>query len=1143
MRFILGRAGSGKTYYCLNKMAQLQKTMSEKRMIMIVPEQSTFITERALVTEFSPPGFCRGEIMSFSRLVHRAKMRQPGKLKGPLSELGKKMLITKILYEQQDVLRTFAASAKNISFPETVLEAISELKMYNVLPLDLAKVRVEDDALRDKLSDIYLLYERFQLLAEEHHDDPRDGLNFLAQEIKEQNFLQGAHLLIDGFSVFTPQELLVIEAFLQKAEQVEITLACDPDQQAADIFEMDLFYNVLQTKEDLQKLADKNGVEVKEPIICMGQPGRFAKDSELAFIEKNFFPLTKKDCRSEQTQQLEILVAADRQEEITGIAQRILYLVREEGWHYRDISVITRDIMPYEEILQTVFTDLGIPFFIDTPKTLFHHPLIELIRASFEVARDGWHYASVFRYLKNPLVPLTLSEADQLENYCLAAGIRPYQWTTDKDWHFFPKDLLPRSERGKWQEKSQEKLALINDWRKKGRDALFAFTEVLAKPCSINEVAGALRLLLEQLHVAEKLHKWQQEAIEKGDAESAAIYGQVWDKVVLVLEEAETFLGAEVLPCEQICGIFDTVFSGLKMSLIPPGLDQVFVSSLERSRSPEIKASFVIGVNNDVFPAKIKPQGVFSTRDREDLAGLGINLAPSAERKQLEENYLVYIALTRASEKIYLSYCLSDEEGQKMQPSMIIGRLKELFVRLEERFFSEDNNDPLFLTGGYRTLAQLAEQLSKAAAGIEGAAYWRDVYNYYLGRAEYADVLTLMLEGLFYLPGQKKLNKDSLQRLYGSKLRSSVSRLEKYRTCPLAYFAAYGLKLENRQLYQLSPLDRGKLFHEILAMIGKRINQEKISWSTIDESKAEQLVEESLEQYLPQLSDDILASSARYTYLAKRIKDTLVMAVKVMVTHMQNSSFEPIAWEITFGPQKILPSLRIPLSDSKELEISGQIDRIDLAVGEGKSWFRIIDYKTGRNSLSAKDIFYGLKLQLLVYLHLVLENSAVFGVPTAAAGGAGIYYSLVRDDFLNLPLSDASDKKELLDLRLEGLAVQDQEAVQLGDHQISGHSALLPVAMKKDGNFYGNSAGLTERQLQLLREHLLEILRQTAGQMLEGLVTATPQEGQKFAFCDYCDYRDFCAFDLFLLPHKKENPPLKTSELWSLLGEEESQDE
>jgi len=1142
-RFILGRAGSGKTHYCLQKMQELILKGEEPPAIFLLPEQATFLYERELAQMLSAHGFAGAQVTSFRRLCHHAAKNSHVAPLPQLSETGKMMLMARILEAERNNLRAFAAPSLRTGFASTMLDVLSELKTYAISRESIeeaATTRQQKEPtshLTAKLSDISLLYGRIEDFFAGRYTDFEDSLTYLAKEIKERGFLAGATVLIDGFAGFTPQELRVIEALLCRAEKVEIALALDPEQINEVLTPESLFYPTWDTYQKLKAIAFATGAKIEEPLLCWGEEGRFAKNPELAFLEKNLFAYTNLSTYEQAPKNISLCSAPHKEAEVEAVGRKILRLVREEGLRYRNISVITRKVGDYEQILERVFGSLGIPFFTDSKKPLIYHPLVELIRSALEVARDNWQYETVFRYFKTGLSPLGTQEIDILENYCLSTGIRHYHWTEKKDWSFWRRPLgedMP-------EEKEEEiicQLEQINELRRRGSAPLLRFYGVVAKGKSVADICHAILTLLDDLDINAKLEKWQNEAFERGNGESVEIHSQILQKTLALLQEVELLLGEEIMTLDVFSSVLDAGFATTSLTIIPPGLDQVFVASLERSRNPEVKAAFILGVNTDVLPTRIMPDGIFSTRDREQLQqDDGWQLAPPTFARQLAENYLVYIALTRSGERLRLSYYLSDEEGEASLPSPVIKRIRTIFPYLTEEMYAGET-DLSLLGGGLPTLASLSRQLRLAQNGLPVADFWRDVYNWYASEEPYIRLLEEILYGLDYDPAKNNLSDASINGLYGKNIRSSVSRLEKYRACPFSYFAAYGLKLQERPIYQLTAIDRGQLFHEALAVIGRRIHDEGKPWQDVDEAYIDSLIDECLERLLPRFLGNILSSSARYQYIARRIKITLRMTLLMMAEHMKKGFFVPVAWEVSFGKQRELPSLKIPLEDGRTLEISGKIDRIDLAKGAQGSWMRVIDYKTGRESLSVQDVFNGLKMQLLVYLQVVMDNAGFFGDESASA--AGVYYSMVRDEMISGEMARADEEDaKLPGLRLEGLSVLDSEAVSMADPGLSGYSKLIPAAMKSDGGFYAKSPGVTPEQMDLLRQHLAASLRNLAGQMLGGLVAAAPLQGKNFDACAYCDYKAFCGFDRELTQNSLRLPKQKTEEIWQALEHEQ----
>ncbi|MCL2817930.1 MAG: PD-(D/E)XK nuclease family protein, partial [Clostridiales bacterium] len=894
-RFILGRAGAGKTYHCLSEISRLLRLEpQEGEIIFLLPEQSVFIHEQMLALNHGLPGFTRARAAGFAQLAVSACARPA---LPALTESGRLMLLAKIMAKKEKELSVFAAGACGGADGE-LIAAFKELKTYGIDPRELETAAGQNEGLKYKVRDLALLYREYLEETEGRFSGAEDALLRLAREIRENGFLAGSRVFVDGFAAFDPLETLVLEALMEKAQTVEIALALDPALKDERLDEEHFFYPVWRTYQELLPLAQKNGLD--SPLLLSGERGRFSGLEELAFLERNLLPVTGQAKFPEKPRFVRLASAASKKAEVEGVGREILRLAREEGLRYRDMGVIVRCLEGYEEIIEQVFTDMRIPFFSDSKKSLLFHSLTELVRAALEVAAEGWHYRHVFRYLKSGLAPLAGLETARLENYCLANGIRSKHWTNSADWHFYARRLEEKEDAAA----EREHLRQINELRRRGAAELLRFCRACREAPSGGGVARAVKELLRELDVREKLAALAREELRAGRPERAETHRQALEGAERLLQQGAELLEGVDLPLAQICAVFDAGFASLRLALIPPALDQVLVSSLERSRNPELAACFVLGANEGVLPAKISAGGVFTSKDREALAQAGLALAPAAPARQFAEYFLLYIALTRSGQRLYVSYPLADEDGQVLQPSLAVFRLRALFPLLCEEHHAEEGFPAL--AGGSATLASLAKELRGERDGLGMELYWRDVHGWYRSNPAYASLLGQVSRGLAYQAGEERLKPRTVERLYGKVCRSSVTRLEKFRKCPFAYFAAYSLKLKKRQKYELSAPDSGQFFHAVLADIGKKIAAQGHLWRDVDEEKALALARESAGRFLPELLGNILSSSARYAYLAERMTETLKTSVLLLAEQMKRGEFVQIAWEIDFGPGKTL---------------------------------------------------------------------------------------------------------------------------------------------------------------------------------------------------------------------------------------------
>ena len=1116
LRLVLGRAGSGKTHHCIETLAQLSRRVEQGEQppypaaLLIVPEQATFIHER-LLAEACGGGYAYPLVTSFPRLAYQAL----GQGLPPVSEAAKLLAICRILREQQPQLTLLGRSAQSLrgGFARKLLATIEELQAYQASPQRLLEVAeclaAEGDRgpLWAKLHDTAMIYQAYEARLNESFAVLPQGMERLVAAIAERPEWQGVLVLIDGYSGFTPQELAVIAALLQHGARVEIALAVDAQRLAAERMSAKIWYPAEECYWQLRRLAEQLGVCCLSDLCLQGEQGRFCAQPELALIERAFAgePVSPWPAAPEA---LQIAYAANRSEEMQGVARQIHRLVREQGLHYGQISVIARDSALYEDALQAAFADYQIPYFIDRQKPLYAHPLVELLRAALACWQQGLRQETVFRYLKNIYAPLLPEEKDELENYCLANGIRPRQWLAEQPWQMDRQGLgIAHVQR-------------MDQLRRSALAALGHFLAALPEPLTAAQLLQALQQLLVELEVVPRLQQqselaWQD--ARPGTSELAEEHRQLAQRLEEFMTEAQQLLGEESYTGEVLAEMLQAALAQLQLSVIPPGVDQVLVASLERSRNPEIAAAFVVGVNADILPAKVQATGLYHDQDRRLLALYGLPLAPDLGQRQLAESYLVYVALTRSSRFLYLSYSLQDEQGAALAPSPLLGQCRALFPQLQEHCW-QAVEDPADLCGGAVDMAELAKALAGLRQGQQPAAFWRQAYEYFAADVALAPLLAEVLAAYHYQGQDKPLAVETTAQLYGQVMRTSVSRLERYRACPLAYFANDGLRLKERQQAPLSPLERGDFFHQALAWIGREAARRGLVWAELDEEQARQWVDEALAVLGPSFASGLLLQSGRNHYLLQRMKGALVSSLLVMAEHSRAGCFVPIAWELPFGQGEAgIPAWVLTLPDGKKLEIQGVIDRVDVAHGPTHDWLRIIDYKTGETSLHAEDIFSGLKLQLIVYLQVVLLYAPRLGLRQPEA--AGIYYAPVHDMLQDMALP-AEDAPCLPDLRYEGLSVLDEEAVRLADAGVAGFSRLVPVALGKNG-FYSNSPGVSPAQLRLLLQQMQKVLVESAQAMLNGWISASPWDVDSLHRCDRCQYRAFCAFDQELAPVRR----------------------
>ncbi|TEB17302.1 ATP-dependent helicase/deoxyribonuclease subunit B [Pelotomaculum sp. FP] len=1148
IRFIIGRAGTGKTRACLDAVREeLLRRPAGPPLILLVPEQATFQTEYSLASTPGLQGFIRAQALSFRRLAYRVLQEVGGAARAHIGELGKRMLLRRLLDHRKGQLKAFRRSASQPGFTDTLARALGEMKTYCVGPaeIELALSSLQaaggTDQLADKLEDLSLLFSSLEEALADRFTDPDDYLNLLADRLERSEAVRGATVWVDGFSGFTPQEYRVLAALARTARQVNITLCAGSESLAGKPEETDLFYPIRETYETLAEMAVQEKISVERPLILDGANHQ-QFSSSIAYLEKHYFNWLAAP-KPGAAVGVTLAAAAGPSAEVEGVAREITALCRDQGFRYRDIGIILRDLGAYADLISIIFTDHGIPFFIDQKRQVMSHPLVELVRSALETAVMDWSYNPVFRFLKTDLAPVSREEVDLLENYVLAHGIRGSRWTDGKPWTY--RRLLTLEEEQEVTELEAAELEAINRIRRRAVVELAAFTKAFNLSETAREKTAALYSLLEAMEVPLSLESWSKRAEAEGLLVAAREHAQVWSGLVALLDQVVETLGDEVINGKEYSAMLDAGLESMRLGLIPPALDQVMVGSLERSRSPGVKVAFVMGVSDGVLPARLAEQGVLTEAERERLRLLGLNLAPGVRRRLFSEQYLVYIALTRASERLYLSSPLADDEGGAIMPSQVLARVRELLPGVEERIWPVEpdpslQNDLEFVTNKERSLSYLASRIREARSGIPINPLWWDVYSWFAGGSHKADCARV-LAGLFYSNREGRLPAGLGRLLYGRPLRTSVSGVEKFRACPFAHFLSHGLKLRERAEFKLDAPDVGQFFHAALKLFGDRVSGQGIEWGQLTLEQCRNMAGEVVDLLAPRLQSEILLSSARSRYITGKLRRIVQRAAQVLCEHSRRGRFQPVGLELYFGPDGDLPAVTFTLRDGSEMLLTGRIDRIDAVQEEGGVYLRVIDYKSGKITIDLPDIYHGLRLQLLAYLDVALLHAQKL-VGGEGLPGAVLYFRihdpLVKTDG-GIPQEGELEKKLLQELRMTGMVLADPRVVKLMDDGLGAESDLIPVRIKKDGAFAARSAVLTAEQFELLRAFLRAQLISAGSDIVDGVVDIAPLRRGTIRSCRYCPFKPVCQFDILIEGNTYKNVPLEDREtIWRKLARE-----
>lgn len=1134
LQFILGRSGSGKSHSVFQEIREkLAEDPMGSPIIYLVPDQMTFQSEYKLASTPGLNGMIRAQVYSFSRLAWRILGETGGMTRMHITSTGVRMMLRKIIESKKEELKIFKKASEQSGFYELLELMTTELKRYCISSEDLSwnaetllslgQKENNKKVLKDKLSDLSIISGALEKALAGKYLDSEDYLKLLQEKIPYSDTIKDCEIYIDGFHSFTPQELEAAAGLMAHAKKVTIALTSEESYRPdTDPHELDLFYMTKKTAQVLTQKAKELNVEIEEPIVLSHTP-KFISPA-IAHIEKQY------DARPaisySNPEGIHLAAGVNLRSEVEGAARKIIELVRDEGYRYRDIAVTVRNAGSYQPLIETVFADYGIPVFLDQKKSMLHHPLIELIRSSLDVVLKNWRYEAVFRAVKTDMLyPLdemrkTTSEIrrcmDDLENYVLALGIQGSRWTDSKPWKYKRFRGFEADDFGKTSQ-DDEKEQLINDLRDMIVSPMKRLSRDLSKSITVADFCTSLYKYLEHLSVPMKLERLRLHAESEGKLRAAREHGQVWNALLGLLDEMVELTGSEKLSKETWMQMLETGLESMKFALVPPSLDQVLAGTLERSRFTDVKVNFLLGVNDGIIPLKPKDDGLLSEDEREALERNGVVLAPSARRKLLDEQFMIYLALTNGSDRLYVSYALADEEGKTLQPSMVIQRMRDLFPDLKEHLYQNEpgvEEDLSFVQHPVKSVSYLSAQLREWKKGYPISPVWWDVYNWIITDDQYDQYAKKAISSLFYFNREAPLSPSVSKDLYGESILTSISRMELFQSCPFSQFMSYGLKLKERQMYKLEAPDIGQLFHAALKQMNDALQQRRVQWSDLSKGDCYRMAGDIVDLLAPQLQHEILLSSNRHLYIKKKLKEVVGKASHILSEHAKASGFTPAGLELAFGTGGTLPPLVYKLPNGTTMEVAGRIDRVDTAASSKGLLMRVIDYKSSSTGLNLAELYHGIALQMLTYLDVAVEHSKKWlgqeSIP------AGVLYFHVHNPLLNqkkLLTAEEIEKEVLKKFKMKGLVLAEEEAVQLMDSTMDKRSNIIPVALTNNGFHKSHSSIASASNFETMRHHARKMAVSSGTGITDGVIDISPYEMKKKVPCTFCSYKPVCQFD------------------------------
>lgn len=1112
LRFCFGPSGSGKSHRIYEEIMQRAAEEPGRNFLIIVPDQFTMQTQKDLVMRSDRDGILNIDVLSFGRLSHRILEEVGTKEMPVLDDTGKSLVLQKVAADLKEQLPAMGSLLHKQGYIHEVKSAISEFMQYGISTQDMDKLITSAQkrgALAMKLKDLKTLYRGFQDYIRDHFITTEETLDVLRKSLSKSKILKGSVVVFDGFTGFTPIQNRLIQELMRVCAEtiVTVTIGVGEDPYKMD-GEQKLFHLSKKTVADLEKLAAEAEVERGEDLFVKGGPNRFAKAPALHYLEQNLFRYQYEPYAGEQ-QEIHMFEALSPREEVHQTALYIRHLIREQGMTYRDIAVVIGDLEGYASYVETEFGQLEIPCFLDRTRGIVLNPMIEYIKSALQLYIKDFSYDTVFHFLRSGMADISREEIDELENYVIRTGARGYRTYS----RLFTRRTEELQGNAEGSEQAEEKtMERLNRIRQQFMDAV----EILhmGSQEKAGDYVSHLYDFLEQNQVQQKLLNYQQQFEKEGDLSRAREYAQIYRLVMDLLDQVYELLGEEEISRQEFADILEAGFGEITVGTIPQNVDRIVVGDMERTRLKQVKVLFFLGVNDGNIPKNASKGGIISDMDREFLIESGTEMAPSPRQQMYIQRLYLYLNMTKPSEQLYLSYAKVNSEGKGIRPSYLIDTVRKLFPAMSVEY--PQNRSRLEQIEGRQEGARyLAEELREYVEGTLPEEERQDFYLMY--RAYEADAAgrDLLTRAAFRRYRESGLSRIVARALYGQQLENSVSRLETYAACACRHFLQYGLSLQEREEFGFEASDMGTVYHAVLENFAGKLAESNLTWWDFTEDFAAKAVKESVEAYAATYGETVLYSSARNEYAITRMSRILTRTVLTLQKHLKQGSFQPDDYELSFRFAEDLDSIHVDLSEDEKMHLQGRIDRIDVSEDAEHVYVKVIDYKSGNRKFDLAALYYGLQLQLVVYMNAAMEMESRKHPDKEIVPAALLYYH-IDDPTIETPveLTDEQINEQILaKLRMNGVVNSDPGVVERLDRYMQDKSVVIPVEKKKDGSFSARSGVLSREEMQLISSYVDAKIRSIGREILDGKIAANPYEKGNEEACTYCAYKKVCGFD------------------------------
>lgn len=1108
VRFLLGPAGSGKTWRCLDFLRRRLAASPEGRaLVLLAPKQATFQLERQLLARPELAGYTRLSILSFERLAEHVLARLGHPAPPLLDEEGRVMVLRALLMRHERDLCVYRSTARLPGFARQLSEMLREFQRHGHTPERLAGLSARwpgERGLGGKLRDLSLLARAYRewLAAHQLHDAQSlpdhalDALHGAAHSQAPRARLDFEALWLDGFAELTPQELALLAAVIPFSDEAHLAFCLDarpPD----DLTWLSCWSHPAQCyRRCHQALAGVPGVEIEVEELPR-DPGasRFGASPGMAWLERNWTRDEPEPEFESDASPISIAQCASPTHEVE-VAARAIRTFARQGGRYRDCAVLLRSFTGYDHTLRRILARYDIPFFLDQREPVTHHPMAELTRQALRVAALNWRHDDWFGALKTGLVTANAAAIDELENEALARGWTAAHW----------RQPLVLADAPVLQERLEAlRCALVPPFERLAASLRDAATGL--------QLAAALRAFWDDLDVGGTLERWSQAAIS---SRSAAAHLTVWQQMHDWADNVALGFGDQALPLRDWMPILEAGLAGLTVGVVPPAIDQVMIGAVDRSRNPDLRLAIVLGLNEGVFPMPPANRGLLTESDREELAGAGLMLSADTRGQISRERYLGYIALTRPRERLLLTCACQDEQGRVRLPSPFLSRLKQIAPHIAWTQPSpvvalEDVTHVCELAAPWIVYVREAGRHGKIPAWPAALEPWRAA-----------------LEPLARYAPDAALPPDTARRLYGPRMELSVTALERYAACPFQFLVQAGLRAAERARFELEARESGSYQHAVLRRFHETLVVEGLRWRDLSRDDALRRLDQAGAAVADEFNLGLMRASAANAFAMGRMLEDLRQWLGVILEWMGRYSFDPALAETRFSPGDApLPSLEWTLEEGVTLALRGIIDRIDVCrlPDSDCALAAVVDYKSGDRKPDPVRLQHGIELQLPAYLAILRalpDARARFGVRRLIPAGA--FYSTLRVE-VDAGSTRGEPGEDPRDALRKACGHEGRLNLDYAAYFDNGNDAApggqFHLKRNKDGSWRKHNNAMASKEFEDLLNHTLTLIQRFGSEILHGAAGIEPYIQSKKTPCKHCQYPSVCRVDPWTQCYRK----------------------